>query len=236
MAQAEPIEEAMRYIREHGIVRPRELEAIGVPRVYLSRLIQQGKIIRLGRCIYSLPDAAVTELHTYAEVAKRAPDAVLCLLSALAFHGITTQNPASVWIALGKGARKPVIASPALRVVRLTGPSHTEGIEMHRAEGVVISVYSVAKTVADCFKFRNKIGLDIAIEALKDSLRQRKTTANEIYRYAKICRVSNVIRPYMEALCAVNPSGILPHLFAPACSRLLRRRVRITSASSANMP
>jgi predicted transcriptional regulator of viral defense system len=200
MTQTEPIEDAMRYIREHGIVRPRELEAIGVPRVYLSRLIQQGKIIRLGRGIYSLPDAAVTELHTYAEVAKRAPDAVLCLLSALAFHGITTQNPASVWIALGKGARKPAIASPALRVVRLTGPSHTEGIEKHRAEGVVISVYSVAKTVADCFKFRNKIGLDIAIEALKDSLRQKKTTANEIYRYAKICRVSNVIRPYMEAL------------------------------------
>jgi predicted transcriptional regulator of viral defense system len=189
MAQAEPIEDAMRYIREHGIVRPREFEAIGVPRVYLSRLLQQSKIIRLGRGIYSLPDAAVTELHTYAEVAKRAPDAVLCLLSALAFHGITTQNPASV-----------CIASPALRVVRLTGPSHTEGIEKHRAEGVVISVYSVAKTVADCFKFRNKIGLDIAIEALKDSLRQKKTTANEIYRYAKICRVSNVIRPYMEAL------------------------------------
>ena len=110
MAQAEPIKDAMRYIREHGIVRPRELEAISVPRVYLSRLIQQGKIIRLGRGIYSLPDAAVTELHTYAEVAKRAPDAVLCLLSALAFHGITTQNPASVWIALGKGARKPAIA------------------------------------------------------------------------------------------------------------------------------
>jgi predicted transcriptional regulator of viral defense system len=200
MTPADPIGKAMRYIQKHGIVRPSEIEAIGVPRIYLSRLYRQGRILRSGRGIYSLPDAAVTELHTYAEVAKRVPDAILCLLSALAFHGITTQNPAAVWIALGKGARKPAIASPALRVVRLTGPSHTEGIEKHRAEGVDIRVYSVAKTVADCFKFRNKIGLDVAIEALKDSLRQRKTTSNEIYRYAKICRVSNVIRPYMEAL------------------------------------
>jgi predicted transcriptional regulator of viral defense system len=190
----------MQYIGQHGIVRPRDIEAIGLPREYLVRLHRQGKLNRFGRGIYTLPDANVTERHSYAEVAKRVPDAAICLLSALVFHGITTQSPASVWIALRKGARTPVFTSPSLRIVRLSGPSLTEGIENHQVEGVSVRVYSAAKTVADCFKFRNKIGLDVAIEALKDSLRQKKATVNEISRYAKICRVSNVIRPYMEAL------------------------------------
>jgi len=190
----------MQYVRQNGIVRPRDIEAMGVSREYLLRLQRQRKLNRTGRGIYTLPDAVVTERHSYAEVAKRVPEAVLCLLSALAFHEITTQSPASVWIALGKGARKPAIPSPSLRVVRLTEPSLSEGIEKHPVEGVTVRVYSAAKTVADCFKFRNKIGLDIAIEALKDCLRQKKATVNEIYRYAKVCRVSNVIRPYMEAL------------------------------------
>jgi predicted transcriptional regulator of viral defense system len=171
-----------------------------VPREYLLRLYRQGKLNRTGRGIYTLPDAEVTERHSYAEVAKRVPEAILCLLSALAFHEITTQSPASVWIALRKGARTPAIASPSLRIIRLTEPSLTKGTENHLVEGVSVRVYSAAKTVADCFKFRNKIGIDIAVEALKDCLRQKKATVNEIYRYAKICRVSNVIRPYMEAL------------------------------------
>lgn len=190
----------MQYIGHHGMVRPRDIEAIGLPREYLIRLHRQGKLNRSGRGIYTLPDANVTERHSYAEVAKRVPGAVICLPSALVFHEITTQNPASVWIALRKGARTPVLRSSSLRIVRLSGTSLTAGIENHRVEGVPVRVYSVAKTVADCFKFRNKIGLDVAIEALKDCLRQKKASVNEIYRYAKICRVSNVIRPYMEAL------------------------------------
>ena len=200
MTTAKQYERTMQYVRQHGIVRPREIEAIGIPREYLLRLHSQGRLDRTSRGIYTLPDAAVTEHHTYAEVAKRVPEAVLCLLSALAFHEITTQSPASVWIALGKGARKPAIESPSLRLVRLTEPSLSEGIEEQSVEGVTVRVYSAAKTVADCFKFRNKIGLEIAIEALKDCLRQKKASINEIYCYAKICRVSNVIRPYMEAL------------------------------------
>jgi predicted transcriptional regulator of viral defense system len=200
MTTTKPIERTMQYVRQNGMVRPRDIELIGIPREYLLRLHRQGKLNRTSRGIYSLPDAAITERHSYAEVAKRVPEAVLCLLSALAFHEITTQSPASIWIALGKGARKPAILSPSLRVVRLTEPSLSAGVEKHPVEGVTVRVYSAAKTVADCFKFRNKIGLDIAIEALKDCLRQRKSTVNEIYRYAKICRVSNVIRPYMEAL------------------------------------
>jgi predicted transcriptional regulator of viral defense system len=197
---AKPYQKIMQYVGQHGMVRPRDIEAIGLPREYLVRLHRQGKLNRPGRGIYTRPDAAVTERHSYAEVAKRLPEAVICLLSALTFHQITTQSPASVWIALGKGARTPVLTSPSLRIVRLSGPSLTEGIEKHRVEGVPIRVYSAAKTVADCFKFRNKIGLDVAIEALKDSLRQKKANISEIYRYAKICRVSNVMRPYMEAL------------------------------------
>lgn len=190
----------MHYVSQHGIVRPRDIEAIGLPREYLLRLHRQGKVVRSGRGLYSLPDAAITERHSYAEVARRVPGSIFCLLSALAFHEITTQSPASVWIALPKGARRPAISTPSLRVVRLSGPSLTSGIENHKVEGVPIRVYSVAKTVADCFKFRNKVGLDVAIEALKDALREKKATVNEIYRYAKVCRVGNVIRPYMEAL------------------------------------
>ena len=200
MRTTKPIERAMQYVRRKGIVRPRDLEALGITREYLLRHYRQGKLSRTGRGIYTLPDAAVTGRHSYAEVAKRVPEAVLCLLSALTFHELTTQSPAAVWIALGKGARKPAILSPSLRVVRLTEPSLSEGVEKHTVEGVPVRVYSAAKTVADCFKFRNKIGLDIAIEALKDCLRQKKATINDIYRYAKICRVSNVIRPYMESL------------------------------------
>ena len=195
-----PFQKIMHYVGEHGIVRPRDIEAIGLPREYLLRLHRQGKIVRSGRGLYSLPDAAITEHHSYAEVARRVPGGVFCLLSALAFHEITTQSPTSLWIALPQGARRPAISTPSLRVVRLSGASLTEGIEKHRVEGVPIRVYSAAKTVADCFKFRNKIGLDVAIEALKDSLQQKKATVNEIHRYAKVCRVSNIIRPYMEAL------------------------------------
>ena len=196
----EPSHKIMQYIRHHGIVRPRDIEAIGLPREYLFRLHRQGRLTRSGRGIYTLPDAPITEHHSLAEVAKRVPEAVICLLSALAFHEITTQVPPYVWIALRKGARKPAISSPSLQIVRLSGASLTEGIEVHHIEGVPVRVYSAAKTVADCFKFRNKIGLDVAIEALKDAIRQKKATINQIYRYAKICRVGNVIRPYMEAL------------------------------------
>jgi predicted transcriptional regulator of viral defense system len=200
MPTATTFEKTMQYVRQHGMVRPRDLQSIGVPREYLLRLHQQGKLNRPGRGIYTIPDAEVTERHSYAEVAKRVPEGILCLLSALAFHEITTQSPAALWFALRKGARTPAITSPTLRIVRLTEPSLTAGIEKYMVEGVSVRVYSAAKTVADCFKFRNKIGIDVAIEALKDCLRQKKGTVSEIYRFAKICRVSNVIRPYMEAL------------------------------------
>ena len=196
----ETTEKTIQYVRQHGIVRPRDIEKMGIPREYLLRLQRKGKLHRTGRGMYTLPDAAITERHSYAEVAKQVPEGVLCLLSALVFHALTTQNPASVWIALGRGARKPAFTSPSLKVVRLSGQSLTEGIELYTVEGVPVRVYSAAKTVADCFKFRNKIGLDVAMEALKDCVRQKKASVDDIYHYAKICRVSKVILPYLEAL------------------------------------
>lgn len=124
---------------------------------------------------------------------------MICLLSALRFHGLTTQDPHEVWMAIDFKAHKPSAASPALRVVRFSGPALIEGIEHHALEGVRVSVYSAAKTVADCFKYRNKLGVDVAIEALRDALRSRKTTVDQIHRFAKVCRVANVIRPYLES-------------------------------------
>ena len=197
---AKPLQKIMQYVGQHGIVRPRDIEAIGLPREYLVRLHRQGRLSRPGRGIYTLPDANVTERHSYAEVAKRVPEAVICLLSALS----SKRSPLRVLLRFGSLSVKGRERLFSLRLPSgssaVSGPSLTQGIENHQVEGVTFRVYSPAKTVADCFKFRNKIGLDVAIEALKDSLRQKKANVNEIYRYAKVCRVSNVIRPYMEAL------------------------------------
>lgn len=176
------------------------MEAAGIPREYLLRLMRRGVLERSGRGLYRLADAPVTEHHSLAEVAKRLPHSTVCLLSALAFHEITTQNPAEVWIALPAGSRTPRASGPQLRVVRFTGRALTEGREVHRIEGVAVGIYSPAKTVADCFKFRSKIGLDVALEALRECVGQRKATIREIHQFARICRVARVMQPYLEAL------------------------------------
>lgn len=187
-------------VRRLGVVRPRDVEAAGIPREYLLRLMRRGVVERLGRGLYRLADAPVTEHHSLAEVGKRIPKSTVCLLSALAFHQITTQNPADVWIALPAGSRTPKADGQRLRVMRFSGPALTEGREEHEIEGVLVGVYSPAKTVADCFKFRNKIGLDVALEALREGVSQRKATIREIHRFAKICRVARVMQPYLESL------------------------------------
>jgi predicted transcriptional regulator of viral defense system len=173
---------------------------VGIPREYLLRLLRRGIVERTGRGLYRMADAPVTEHHSLAEVAKRVPAATVCLLSALVFHGITTQVPRQVWVALPKGSRTPRCDNRALRVVRFTGLALTEGRVEHRIEGVVVRIYSPAKTVADCFKFRNKIGLDVALEAFRQCLRQRKATMAEIRRFAEICRVARVMQPYLDSL------------------------------------
>ena len=147
-----------------------------------------------------MADAPVTEYNSLAEVAKRLPNGTMCLLSALVFHGITTQLPSEVWVALPRGSRTPRFDNRKLRVVRFAGRALTEGRGEHRIEGVAVMIYSPAKTVADCFKFRNKIGLDVALEGLRECIRQRKATIAEIRRFAEICRVARVIQPYLESL------------------------------------
>jgi predicted transcriptional regulator of viral defense system len=154
----------------------------------------------VGRGLYVLPDADVSEHHSLAEASKRVPHGVVCLLSALRFHNLTTQSPSEVWLAIGSKAWRPQVDYPRLRFVRFSDRALEAGVEEHSIEGVLVRVYSPAKTVADCFKYRNKIGLDVALEALRDCRRERKCSNDELWRYAKICRVANVMRPYMEAI------------------------------------
>jgi len=182
-----------------GVLRPRDLDAYGIPRIYLSRLCDHGRLQRVGRGLYVLPSADVSEHHTLAEACKRVPHGVVCLLSALRFHGLTTQSPFEVWLAIGSKVWRPKVDYPPLRLFRFSARALEAGVEEHSIEGVSVRVYNPAKTVADCFKYRNKIGLDVALEALRDCRRQRKCTNDELWRYAKTCRMANVMRPYLEA-------------------------------------
>ena len=181
------------------LVRPRDVEARGIARESLLRLYRRGLLVRPARGVYALAESPVTEHHSLAVAAKLVPRSVVCLLSALRFHGLTTQDPHEVWIAIDLKAHKPSLASPALRVVRFSGRALVEGVEAHEIEGVRVQVYGAAKTVGDCFKYRHKIGIDVAIEALRDVLRSRKATVDEIHRFAKVCRVANVMQPYLES-------------------------------------
>jgi predicted transcriptional regulator of viral defense system len=185
---------------EHGLIRPRDLVALGLPRVALTRLVRQGLLTRVGRGLYAHPDRTVSEHGSLAEVARKHPQAIVCLLSALRVHNLTTQSPFEVWLAIPNKARAPKLAYPPLRIVRLSGTTLTEGIEDHQIDGVTVRVTSVERTVADCFKFRNKIGLDVAMEALREAWTSKRVSMDELWRCATLCRVANVMRPYMESL------------------------------------
>ncbi len=182
-----------------GLVRPADLEAKGISRRHLYRLLNAGLLERQSRGVYVAARHKYTSHHSLAQVAKRVPGGIFCLLTALRFHGLTTQSPAEVWIALSGKARRPRLEYPRLRVARFSGAALTEGVETHRVEGVEIRVYSAAKTVADCFKYRNKVGIDVAVEALRDFSRRNRGGANELARFARICRVTRVMQPYLDA-------------------------------------
>ena len=190
----------LQLIRRLGIARPADLEAHGIPRGQFYRLARKGLVERQARGIYVATRHPYTAEHTLAQVAKRIPGGVLCLLTALRFHGLTTQAPAEVWIALPEKARRPKLDYPRLRVTRFSGAALTEGIETHRLENVDVRVYSAAKTVADCFKYRNKVGIDVAVEALRDFSRRHRGGAAELARFARICRVTRVMQPYLDAI------------------------------------
>jgi predicted transcriptional regulator of viral defense system len=193
---------ALRLARRAKSVTRGDIAAAGIHTQALTRLVKNGTLERVSRGRYRLPDAPVTEHHGLALAAAAVPKGVVCLISALNFHGIGTQVPAEVWIALDRRTRRPALRYPPLRVVRFGGSALSEGIEGHSIEGVAVRVYNVAKTLADVFKYRNKIGLDVALEALREGWRDRRFKMDDIYRYARVCRVERVMRPYLESLAA----------------------------------
>ncbi len=189
-------------LEARGIVRLAELRAAGVTAATVSRMERDGEVIRLARGLYQLPDALLDANHSLAEAAKRLPRGVICLVSALAFHGLTDQLPKKIWMAISKSDWSPKADGVPIRVVRFTDSLLSESVEIHEIEGVSVKVFGVAKTVADCFRHRSKIGLTVAIEGLQEALRQRKATPAQIVRQADRGGVSTVIRPYLEALTA----------------------------------
>ena len=189
-------------LRDRGILRLVELREAGVTAATMSRMVRAGEVIRLSRGIYQLPDAELDPNHSLAQAAKQVPKGIVCLVSALAFHGLTDQLPPKVWIAIGSKQWAPQRDRIPIRVVRFTDRLLGEGYETHVIEGVPVKVFEVAKTVADCFRHRGKVGLPVAIEGLHQALRQRKATPAEISQQAEKGGVSTVMRPYLEALTA----------------------------------
>lgn len=186
-------------VKRRGVLRPRDLEQYGIQRAALQRLHHAGHVERVGHGLYRLAKSTANEQITMTEVCKRVPHGVVCLLSALRFYNLTTQAPFEIWLAIDVKARKPQTDLP-MRIVRFSGQALSEGVENHKVGGVAVKVYSPAKTIADCFKYRYKIGLDVALESLRECLKADRCTVDELWHYAKICRVSNVMRPYLDAM------------------------------------
>lgn len=195
-------ERILELARSKGMLRTRDVDGAGASRALLAALTDEGRLLRLGRGLYTLPDRPASEYDSFAEVTTRSESGVLCLLSALRFHDLTTRQSSDVWLAIPHKARPPRFDYPPLRVIRMSGLAMTEGVEIDDLAGAQVRVFSVAKTVADCFKFRNKIGLDVALEALHEAWNGKRATMDELWRYAEICRVANVMRPYLEAVGA----------------------------------
>ena len=193
-------EEVLKLARKLGVLRVKDAMTRGIHPEHVRRLCKQGKLERVSRGLYRLSDTDVTEHATLATVAKRYPNGIVCLLSALRFHRIGTQNPREVWMALRRETAIPRSGNLPVRFMLFSQASFNAGVDKHVLENVTVRVTNPAKTIADCFKYRNKVGLDVALEALREALRQRKCVAVDIWRYAKVCRTTNVMRPYLEAM------------------------------------
>lgn len=187
-------------LARRGPVTARDLAAIDVPRAHLQRLLASGDLVRVCRGVYRSADGEMTELASVAEVAKRAPSVVVCLLTALQIHGLTTEAPHEVWVMIHNRARAPHIERPHLHVVRASGAAATYGVEARTIEGVHVRVTSPAKTVADCFRYRDHVGLDVALEALREYRRKRRGSVDAFVEAARADRVYSVVRPYLEAI------------------------------------
>jgi len=193
-------DQTLALVKRLGLVRPKDLNQHGIPVIYLRRLLHRGELVQPARGVYAVTGHEPTLHHSLAMVSKRIPRGVVCLLSALAYHDIGTQLPSVVWLAIDQRSRPLVITDLPAKIVRFSAQSLVEGVEEHSVEGVTVRITNPAKTVADCFKFRNKVGLDIALEALRDAWRKRKVTMVELDRFAATNRMTNVMRPYLEML------------------------------------
>lgn len=194
-------EKLLEFAHQKKIFRPRDVEReLNLSRTSLSRLVQNGQLVKVGRGLYALANNDFNETQSLLEVAVKAPKAVVCLLSALNFHNLTTQNPFEVWIALDRASRIPKIESVEARIFRFAAKVYQSGIETHLIDGVELKVYSAAKTVADCFRYEKTVGLDVALEALRDAWRQRKATMDELYHFADVRNVKGKMLPYLNSL------------------------------------
>ena len=199
-ARVTAADRAIEFMSTRGIVRLRELKAEGIPEMAVARLVRSGRIVRLARGLYQLPDAEIGPSHTLAEVAKLVPKGVICLISALSHHDLTLQLPPFVWVAIDGHTRLPSHRYPPMRFVRFGSKALTMGVGEHRIEGVDVRITTPAKTIVDCFRFRNKIGADIAISAMREALRQHRCTPDEIMELAEPLRIARVVEPYLEAM------------------------------------
>ena len=187
-------------LRKKSVIRTRDLARLGLPRTALAVPLADGVISRLSHGVYSVVGHDISENHSLAQAAVRVPRGIVCLLSALVFHDLTTQSPHEVWLAIDRKARQPAEGFPPLHVVRFGGEALNAGTAIHQIDGVPVRITTPAKTVADCFKYRNKIGISVAVEALRDGWTKRRFTMDELWAMARVCRVHNVIRPYVESL------------------------------------
>jgi predicted transcriptional regulator of viral defense system len=187
-------------LAKRGPVRARDLAQAGIPRAYLKRMLDEGLIQQVDRGLYRLADSAPTELGSLAEVAKRVPHAIICLLSALQVHGLTSELPHAVWVLIDRHARVPKLAYPKLEIVRASGAARTLGVETRVIEGVKVQITGPAKTVADCFRYRRHVGLDVALAALRDYLQAHRGGRDALLEAARADRVYALMRPYLEAI------------------------------------
>ena len=194
------LDRVLTLAKSQGAIRARDLESIGVPREIRSRLVEQGRLVRVARGLYRHPDAKVTAHHTLVEAAQRIPSAVVNLLSALAFHALSDEVPHALWLALPRNARTPKLAYPSLEITWSTPRLLEVGVEAHTIERVTVRVTGPARTVVDAFKYRRRVGAEVAVAALRDYLRIHRSGRDELWSIAGECRVQSVIRPYLEAL------------------------------------
>ena len=191
---------AKRLFSQKKILRSKELITGGLHAEEIKRLLEIDFLQKLGRGLYILSGSQISSYISFAEVTIQVPNAVICLNSALIFHDIGTQNPHSVWFAIPNRNAQPKVSSVSIRTFRFSKEAYSQGIETHRIDGINVKIYSIAKTVADCFKYRNVIGLEAALEALKDIIQNKRASIENISHFAGICRVTKIIKPYIEAI------------------------------------